>query len=129
MYYQPRASGLPSVDRSGTRPFYVGQEPLAAVVSRGLAVIFAPRNPEETIISEGTEFSTVTFSASSTFVQNSTWSISREEDSETSRRFIVIFFSIYYLEYSKFNRSKREKDQETTKQSNNQRMQLCLHTS
>lgn len=82
------------MDRSGTCPFYGGQEPLAAVVSRGLAVIFAPRNPEETIISEGTEFS-VAFSDSSTIVQNTTWSVSREEDSETSRRFIVIFFPIY----------------------------------
>ncbi|CAK7355092.1 unnamed protein product [Dovyalis caffra] len=82
------AGGLTLVARNGSCPSYVGQVPIGRGSIQGLPVIFTPRNPEETIITETTRF-TVAFSASSTCVQNTTWGIG-EEDPETRRRLIVI---------------------------------------
>ncbi|CAK7355048.1 unnamed protein product [Dovyalis caffra] len=82
------AGGLTLVTRNGSCPSYVGQVPIGRGSVQGLPVIFTPRNPGETNITQTTQF-TVAFSASSTCVQNTTWGIG-EEDPETSRRLIVI---------------------------------------
>ncbi|KAJ6917239.1 kunitz trypsin inhibitor 4-like [Populus alba x Populus x berolinensis] len=80
------AGSLTLVARNGSCPFYVGQES-ARSGRRGIPVIFTPRNPQETIITESTEV-TVTFSGVSTCVRNTAWTIGGE-DPQTRRRFVV----------------------------------------
>ncbi|EEF36475.1 kunitz type trypsin inhibitor 111 [Ricinus communis] len=81
------AGGLTLVNRTGSCPFYVGQEPLPTVAKTGFPVIFTPLAAGESIIREGMDFR-VAFSAVTNCVQSTTWSIG-DEDAETSRRFIV----------------------------------------
>ncbi|KAJ6908375.1 kunitz trypsin inhibitor 4-like [Populus alba x Populus x berolinensis] len=78
------AGSLTLVARNGSCPFYVGQES-ARSGRLGIPVIFTPRNPQETIITESTEV-TVTFSGVSTCVRNTAWTIGGE-DPQTRRRF------------------------------------------
>jgi hypothetical protein len=80
------AGSLTLVARNGSCPFYVGQES-ARSGRLGIPVIFTPRNPQETIITESIEV-TVTFSGVSTCVRNTAWTIGGE-DSQTRRRFVV----------------------------------------
>lgn len=81
------AGGLTLVNRTGSCPLYVGQEPLPTAATTGLPVIFTPLAAGESTITEGMDF-TVAFSAATVCVQSTTWSIG-EEDTETSRRLIV----------------------------------------
>ncbi|KAJ6951422.1 alpha-amylase/subtilisin inhibitor-like [Populus alba x Populus x berolinensis] len=78
--------GLTLVDRNGSCPLYVGQEPLAPMVSRGIPVVFTPR-VGDTIIRESRDF-TVAFSGASTCVQSTAWMVG-EENPETRRRYVV----------------------------------------
>ncbi|KAB5548307.1 hypothetical protein DKX38_011713 [Salix brachista] len=82
------AGGLTLVTRNGSCPSYVGQVPIGPGIVRGLPVIFNPRNPGDTIITENTQF-TIAFSAASTCVRDTAWGIG-EEDTETTSRLIVI---------------------------------------
>ncbi|KDP27288.1 hypothetical protein JCGZ_07961 [Jatropha curcas] len=79
------AGGLTLVNRTGSCPFYVGQEPLSTVVSQGLPVVFTP-NDGDSVVREDIPF-TVAFSASTTCVQSTGWRV--ENDEEVSRTFIV----------------------------------------
>eukprot|EP00258_Populus_trichocarpa_P031478 XP_024447497.1 alpha-amylase/subtilisin inhibitor-like [Populus trichocarpa] len=78
--------GLTLVDRNGSCPLYVGQEPLAPMVSRGIPVFFTPR-VEDTIIRESSDF-TVEFSGASTCGQSTAWMVG-EENPETTTRYVV----------------------------------------
>ncbi|KDP46945.1 hypothetical protein JCGZ_07962 [Jatropha curcas] len=79
------AGGLTLVNRTGSCPLYVGQEPLSTVVSQGLPVVFTP-NDGDSVVREDISF-TVAFSASTTCVQSTGWRV--ENDEEVSRTFIV----------------------------------------
>ncbi|WCJ25086.1 Miraculin [Euphorbia peplus] len=82
------AGGLTMVNRTGSCPLYVGQEPLSTIVSQGIPVIFTPAPGEDqSVITEGSDFSIV-FSGVSICAQSTQWRIG-EEDEETSMRFIV----------------------------------------
>ncbi|KAJ6733742.1 hypothetical protein OIU74_005513 [Salix koriyanagi] len=88
------AQGPPVLDTDGnpvTRgvEYYVNPAvPIGPGIVRGLPVIFNPRNPGDSIITENTQF-TVAFSAASTCVRDTAWGIG-EEDTETTSRLIVI---------------------------------------
>lgn len=81
------AGGLTLIDRNDSCPLYVGQEPIAQVVSQGFPVILKPYANEETIIRESRDL-TVTFQAFTTCIQSTSWRVG-EADPETGRRFIV----------------------------------------
>ncbi|XP_031379665.1 alpha-amylase/subtilisin inhibitor-like [Punica granatum] len=81
------AGGLTLVRRTDQCPLYVGQEPLAPVVSSGLPVIFTPFATGESIIREGRDTG-VQFDAASVCVQSTAWRVG-PEDPDTNRRFIV----------------------------------------
>lgn len=81
------AGGLTLVDRNESCPSYVGQEPLAPVVSQGLPVTFTPFVAGETIIRESMSFR-IAFSAASTCVRNTAWTVG-EQNQEKTRRYIV----------------------------------------
>ncbi|CAN0879436.1 Kunitz type trypsin inhibitor 104 [Linum grandiflorum] len=82
------AGGLTLVPRNATSncPLYVGQEPLAQVVSQGLPAMFAPFASGENIVRESRDL-TVTFSAATTCIQGTTW-VFGEEDAQTRRRLL-----------------------------------------
>ncbi|XP_012084681.2 LOW QUALITY PROTEIN: kunitz type trypsin inhibitor 111 [Jatropha curcas] len=82
------AGGLTLVNRTGSCPFYVGQEPLSTVncsISQGLPVGFTPMM-ENSVCKRGYSF-TVSFSASTTCVRSTGWRL--DNDEEVSRTFIV----------------------------------------
>ncbi|EEF36477.1 kunitz type trypsin inhibitor 111 [Ricinus communis] len=81
------AGGLTLVDPNDSCPLYVGQEPIAPVVSQGFPVIFKPFADGETIIRESRDL-TVTFQAGSVCVQSTAWTVGKVNP-ETGRRYIV----------------------------------------
>ncbi|KAJ8753247.1 hypothetical protein K2173_017862 [Erythroxylum novogranatense] len=81
------AGGLTLIDRNNSCPLYVGQEPLAEVVSLGTSVIFTPYAAGETVIRESRDY-TITFQAATICIQSTSWRVG-QEDPETNRRFVV----------------------------------------
>ncbi|KAJ9147188.1 hypothetical protein P3X46_029376 [Hevea brasiliensis] len=81
------AGGLTLINRNNSCPLYVGQEPIAPVVSQGFPVTFKPYAEGETIIRESRDL-TVTFQAFTNCIQSTAWRVG-EEDLETGRRFLV----------------------------------------
>ncbi|KAL6199010.1 hypothetical protein ACLB2K_028798 [Fragaria x ananassa] len=73
------------IDRNNSCPLYVGQENTSG--PEGFPVIFAPFEEGETVVREGRD-QKITFSASTTCVQSTTWKLG-EKQAETQRRLIV----------------------------------------
>ncbi|KAJ4829788.1 hypothetical protein Tsubulata_040860, partial [Turnera subulata] len=82
------AGGLTLVNRNGSCPLHVGQEPLGVVVSHGIPVTFAPRVTREGNIIRETRDFTIQFSGSSICGQSTTWRVG-EVNRKTGRRSVV----------------------------------------
>ena len=95
------AGGLTLVDRINDCPLYVGQEPIASVVSQGFPVKFKPFADGETIIREARDL-TVTFQAFTTCIQSLAWRVA-ETNPETGRRYIATAGEADYFRIEKFN--------------------------
>ncbi|CAK7328505.1 unnamed protein product [Dovyalis caffra] len=89
------AGGLTLLSRNRSCPSFVGQEPLTPVVSQGLPVVFTPYATGETIVRESSSF-IVKFSAASTCVKSTEWSLTAR-DPARSRRNIVTGRGAYFM--------------------------------
>eukprot|EP00258_Populus_trichocarpa_P045001 XP_024461020.1 endogenous alpha-amylase/subtilisin inhibitor [Populus trichocarpa] len=77
---------LVNLNNGSICPLFVGQEPLAPVVSRGTSVIFTPR-VADTVIRETRDF-TVAFTGVTICAQSTAWRVG-ERNPETRRRYIL----------------------------------------
>jgi hypothetical protein len=77
---------LVNLNNGSICPLFVGQEPLAPVVSRGTSVIFTPR-VADTVIRETRDF-TVAFTGVTICAQSTAWMVG-EQNPETRRRYIL----------------------------------------